>query len=53
VPVDDLEKAAGIGRVGGRIVEQRLGIAADGRERRAELVRDVGDEVAAGLICAP
>ena len=26
--------------------EQRLGVALDGRERRAQLVRDVGDEVA-------
>ena len=32
------------------IVEQGLGVALDGSERRAELVRDVGDEIAADLI---
>ena len=32
---------------------QRLDVAADGGQRRAQLVRDVGDEVAADLIGAP
>ena len=32
---------------------QRLDVAADRRERRPQLVRDVGDEIAADLIGAP
>ena len=35
------------------LVEQRLDVAADRRQRRAQLVRDVGDEVAPDLIGAP
>ena len=35
------------------VVEQRFDVAADRRQRRAQLVRDVGDEVAADLIGAP
>ena len=34
-------------------VRQRLDVAADRRQRRPQLVRDVGDEVAADLIGAP
>ena len=34
-------------------VRQRLDVAANRRQRRAQLVRDVGDEVAADLIGAP
>ena len=52
VPRDDLEelpRAVGVGR----LVEQRLDVAADRRERRAQLVRHVGDEVAPDLIGAP
>ena len=41
---------AGFGVVG--LVDQRLGVALDGGQRRAQLVRDVGDEVAADLIGA-
>ena len=49
--LDDLEEALpGVGVVG--LVEQGLGVALDGGERRAQLVRDVGDEVAADLIGA-
>ena len=33
----------------GRTMRQQLGVAADGRQRRAELVRRVGDEAALGL----
>ena len=33
-----------------RVVEQRFDIAADRRQRRAQLVRHVGDEIAAYLI---
>ena len=49
VPRDDLEelaRAVGIGRV----VEQRFHISANRRERRPQLVRHVGDEVAPDLI---
>ena len=35
------------------LVDERFGVALDGGERRAQLVRDVGDEVAADLIGAP
>ena len=34
------------------VVDQRFGVALDRRQRRAQLVRDVGDEVAADLIGA-
>ena len=37
----------------GRRVEQRFDVAANRRERRAQLVRDVGDEVAAHLVGVP
>ena len=33
-----------------RIVKQRFGVSLDGCERRAQLVRNVGDEVAAHLV---
>ena len=36
-----------------RLVEQRLDVAADRRQRRAQLVRDVGDEVTADLVGPP
>ena len=51
VALDDLEEALPAPRVV-RVVEQRLDVAANGRERRAQLVRDVGDEVAADLVGA-
>ena len=44
------ETLPGLGVVG--VVEQGLGVALDGGERRAQLVRDVGDEVAADLVGA-
>ena len=37
----------------GVAVGERLDVAADRGQRRAQLVRDVGDEVAADLIGAP
>ena len=49
---DDLEEAPRRGAVGAA-VEQRLDVAAHGGQRRAQLVRDVGDEVAADPIGAP
>src|SRR5690606_5713903 len=52
VPRDDLEEALRlVGAVGA--VEQRLDVPTDGGERRAQLVRDVGDEVAPDAIRAP
>ena len=54
VAADDLEEPARLRRLVGldRAVEQRLDVAAHGGERRAQLVRDVGDEVAADAIGA-
>ena len=49
---DDLEEPARV-LVRSRRLEQRLDVAADGRQRRAQLVRDVGDEVAADLVGPP
>ena len=49
--MDDLEEVLPRLRVLG-IVEQRFGVALDRGERRAQLVRDVGDEVAADLVGA-
>ena len=44
-----VEKLRGlVGR--GRAVEQGFDVAANRRQRRAQLVRDVGDEVAPNLI---
>ncbi len=34
------------------LIEQRLDVSAHGRERRAQLVRDVGDEVTADAVGA-
>ena len=34
-------------------VGERFHVAADGGQRRAELVRDVGDEITSDLVCAP
>ena len=48
---DDLEEAPRLRRVGAA-VEQRLDVAAHRGQRRAQLVRDVGDEVAADAIGA-
>ena len=48
---DDVEEAARLG-VGRHEIEQRLDVAPDRGERRAQLVRDVGDEVAADPIGA-
>ena len=44
MPRDDLEEARRLGFVF-RSVEQRLHVAADRRQRRAQFVRHVGDEV--------
>ena len=58
VPADDLEEAPDLRGFGPLIaliralIEQRLDVAADSRERRAQLVRDVGDEVTANAIGA-
>ena len=54
VAADDLEERAArpAASVPCRPVEQRLDVAADGGQRRAQLVRDVGDEVAADPIGA-
>ena len=48
---DDLEEAPRTRRLGAA-VEERLDVAADRGERRAQLVRDVGHEVAAHAIGA-
>ena len=53
VAPDDLQKPPACLSVIGRSVEQRLDVAADRGQRRAQLVRDVGDEVAPDLIGAP
>ena len=47
---DDLEEAPGFFRR--RLVEQGFDVAANRGERRAQLVRDVGDEITADLIGA-
>jgi hypothetical protein len=47
------QEPLGGGRIGGGAVLQRLHEAADGRERRAQLVRRVGHEVAAHLVQPP
>ena len=59
VAADDLEEPAHLGRFRAPFpgwsvasIEQRFDVAAHGRERRAQLVRDVGDEVAADAIGA-
>ena len=49
--MDDLEEPVPRLVVFG-IVQQRFGVALDGGERRAQLVRDVGHEVAANLVGA-
>ena len=51
VPRDDLEKLPRVLGIG-RLVEQRLDVSANRRQRRAQLVRHVGDEVAPDLIGA-
>ena len=48
---DDLEEPPRLFRR--RLVGERFDVAANRGERRAQLVRDVGDEVAADLIGAP
>ena len=52
VTADDLEESSDLRRLG-TAVEQRLDVAADGGQRRAQLVRDVGDEVTADAIGTP
>ena len=47
VALDDFEKALGDRGVVARAVEQGFDIALDERERRAELVADVGDKILA------
>ena len=49
---DDLEEPAALVLVGVAL-RQRFDVAANRGQRRAQLVRDVGDEVAADLIGAP
>ena len=46
---DDLEKLAGVVVVR-RAVQQGFGVALDGSQRRAQFVRDIGNEVATGLL---
>ena len=46
---NDLEKLAGMVVVR-RAIEQSLGVALNGSQRRAQFVRDVGDEIAARLL---
>ena len=48
---DNFQKFAGV-IVVRRAVEQSFGVALDGSQRSAQFVRDVGDEVAAGLFHA-
>ena len=49
---DDVEEPPAL--LGARVaLRQRFDVAADGGQRRAQLVRDVGDEVAPDLIGAP
>ena len=50
VPGDDLEEAAPFVRI--RRIAQGLDVSPDGGERRAQLVRHVGDEIPANLIRA-
>ena len=54
VAADDLEEAADLRRFRAllALIEQRFDVAAHGGERRAQLVRDVGDEVAADAVGA-
>src|SRR4029434_5153247 len=52
MPRDDLEELIRLLRIR-TIVQQRLNVATNRRERRTQLVRDVGHEVAADLIRAP
>ena len=52
VPRDDLEKRPR-SSASASPSRQRFDVAADRGQRRAQLVRDVGDEVAADLIGAP
>ena len=49
---DGLEEATAVGRVG-HVVEERLDVAADGGQRRTQLMRDVGDEVTPDPIGPP
>ena len=49
MPRDDLEELLCVGGLAG-VVEQRFDVAANGGERRAQFVRDVGDEVAADAV---
>ena len=44
--IDDGQEAPGRLPVVARSTEERLGVALDGGERRAQLVRDVGHEIA-------
>ena len=50
VAEDDLQELAGLAVVA--LLEQRLDVAANRGERRAQFVRDVADEVAAHLVGA-
>ena len=54
VAADDLEEAAHLRRFRAllTLIEQGLDVSPHGRERRAQLVRDVGDEVAADAVGA-
>jgi hypothetical protein len=52
MPRNRLEKLPRVLGIRGA-VQQRLHVPANGRERRAQLVGDIGDEVAPHLICAP
>ena len=51
VAEDDLQELARLAVFA--LVEQRLDVAANGGQRRAQFVRDVGDEVAAHLVRPP
>ena len=44
--LNDFDETAVIFRVGQRPAQQRFRIAANGRQRRPQFVRDVGDEIA-------
>ena len=50
VLVDGSEELAGMRAERGLVIEEGFDVAGDGGERRAELVGDVGDEVALGAL---
>ena len=50
VPLDHFHEAVALGVVG--VVRQGIGVAADGGERRAQFVRDIGDEITPDLVGA-